>query len=165
MSFLVPVVMIVAIFFSLHVFIRGQENNSFAENYPFLCKYFHYDIEASNEEKGCKTAKLIEDDFISKTKTLEKNIINQLAVFIPIKISASLGESSEEVRFIRETFESKNNYNEIIAQFEKIKKSSQALGKTNIICNNITVARNEILTAQCDIYGGKIGDTDANSEM
>lgn len=160
MAFVVPILVIMAIIGGIHAFVRGQEDNSFVENYLFLCGYLNYDISLSEEERACKTAKILENEYSEKTKILKKNIVNQLSVFLPIKISSGSGVVNVERTFIAETFAQKDNENAIIAQFEKVRKSAQSTVGNNMICSGMNLTSGGNLEIQCDIYGGNIGAND-----
>lgn len=160
MAFVAPVVVIAAIIAGIHAFVRGQEDNSFVENYPFLCGYLNYDILLPEEERACKTAKIIENEYSEKTKVLKKNIVNQLSVFLPIKISSGSGVVNVERTFITETFEQKDDENAILAQFEKVRKSAQSNIGNNMICSEVNLTAGGNLEIQCDVYGGDIGASD-----
>lgn len=165
MSFVAPIVVVVAIAGWAHAYIRGQKDNAFAENYPFLCGYLNYDIQAPDADKWCKTAKIIENEFNAKTTALEKNIVTQLAVYIPIKVASSASAASKEKSFIEETFKNKVNYNEVMTQFEKVRSESQSVRGNNIICTGATISAGNTLVTQCDIYGGAIGDSDTDARV
>jgi hypothetical protein len=160
-------VVIIGILSGLHVFIRSSQNGSFLENYPFLCPYLHYDINAPAEEKWCKNIGTIEKEYIEKNTNLEENILAALTEYIPIKVSSSILDASPEKRFVISTYNSKPHVNNVLEAFEKVKMNtqkvnSQSANEPNIKCSGITVVEWNILSTQCIIYGGDIGSDNTN---
>lgn len=157
MTFVTAIIVALTFAAGIHVFIKGQENNTLAENLPFLCKWFHYDIN-SEEDKGCKTAAMLEAEYREKQKQLESSIVNQLAVYIPLKISSSILSTSKERTFILDTYAKKVNIRTIIEQFETIRKNAISSTISNIECGNISITNMTTFASQCTVYGNHIGE-------
>lgn len=68
-------VVVIGILFGLHVYIRSS-SGGFLENYPFLCPYLHYDINAPSDEKACKNVITIGNEYTERQAILEENIIS-----------------------------------------------------------------------------------------
>lgn len=117
----------------VHVFIKNQDDNNIATHLPFLCGYMNYDIHAK-ENKECKTAKMLETEYQERQKQLEHNIVNQLATYIPLRISSDIFSSSKEHTFIFDTYHSKINTRDIINKFEDVRKKSESAFINNIDC-------------------------------
>lgn len=164
LGYIVPVIVILAILGGLHAFIKSQSSSTFAENYQFLCGYLNSGIDAK-EDKGCKTAVVLENEYKDKTKQLQSSIVNQLATYIPIKISANAAASSPENKFITASYADKVNTNTILTDFEAIRSSSQSPQNSNIECKSLNITAGNVLTVQCSVYGGNIGDTDENGNL
>lgn len=164
MGFVTPIIVIIALLAGGHAFLKSQTSNTFAENYPFLCGYLNADIIAS-EDKGCKTASILETEYSEKTKQLQANIVNNLATYIPIKISSSSGGVSPETDLITHIYNSKINLNTIMKQFDQVRSSSQSTGFNNIDCKSLNITQGNTLTVQCDIYGGVIGAVDSINSL
>jgi hypothetical protein len=164
------IMVIIGILAGLHVFIRSSKNISFLENYPFLCPYLHYDVDTGTEEKGCKNIEVIGQEYIAKNQNLEENILSALTEYIPIKVSSSILDASPEKRFIVNTYNSKPHVNNVLEAFEKVKinaqkSSPQSANDKNIKCSGITVIEWNILSTQCVIYGGVMGNSNTNWEI
>jgi hypothetical protein len=164
------ILVIAGILSGLHVFIRSSDNVSFLENYPFLCPYLHYDINASSEEKWCKNIGLIGSEYNEKNKNLEENILSALTEYIPIKVSSSILDASPEKRFIISTYNWKPHVNNVLEAFERVKTNAQkswpqSANDKNIKCSGITVIEGNILSTQCIIYGGAIGGSNTNWQI
>lgn len=154
-------VVILGILAGIHVFVRSTKSGSFLENYTFLCPYLHYDIHTPDDyDKWCKNIEIIWSDYKEKERILEENIINSLATYIPIKVSSSLLDASPERKFILNTFANKPNVKNVIEAFDIVKAASQKNG--NINCVGISITNGNVLSTQCEIYGGDIGDSDIN---
>ena len=119
-----PIIVTATIFMSLHAFIKSQTDSTFVEKFPFLCSYMNNDINLSEEERGCKTSSAITSEYDTKTTVLEKEIVNKLAVYVPIKIS-SKDIGSNEKKFIKETFEAKIPIKNIMDDFNKVLSQAQ----------------------------------------
>lgn len=165
LSYIVPVVAIVALVTVIHVFIRTREDSSFAENYQFLCPYINYGVELDSENKRCKTMTAITKEYQDKNTELQSNIVELLTEYIPIKISKNIIDASPEKRFIIETFANKVHPDEVIKQFDSVVRKAQYTNEKNIECNGINITNGDTIATQCTIYGGAIGDDDANRKL
>ena len=163
LAYIVPVAIVIAILGGIHVFIRTQESNAFAENYTFICPYLNMGIEAS--DKDCKTLTMIQQDYDSRLARLEDEIITGLTEFIPIKISKNIIDASPEKEFIIDTYENKVHVDDIMSQFEKLRKWASYNNTGNIECNGISITNGDTLSTQCTIFGGEIGADDSNSRF
>jgi hypothetical protein len=163
LGYVVPIVIVIAILWAIHVFIRTQENNTFAENYSFICPYLNMGID--DPEKGCKTLTMIDTEYKTKIERLEDEIVDWLTEFIPIKISKNIIDASPEKDFIVSTFDNKVHVDDIIVQFEKMRTSSLYNDTGNIECNGISITNWDTLSTQCTIYGWRIGADDSNNRL
>ncbi len=143
--------------FGAHVWLKGQPDSTFAENFPFLCSYITSGIEAK-EDIGCKTARVLETEYQSRQTVLNRNIVNELATYIPLKVSSNIVDASSEKTFIIEKYNAKVDINAVIEQFEKVRKNSESLVASNINCTGLTITNGVIFSTQCSVYGGAIGD-------
>lgn len=157
MNFIMPIAVTLAVLGGVHALIRSQESNSIATNFPFLCGYLHQGIHTDDPNYSCQTAQFITTDVTEKKSKLEKDIVNQLALYIPIKVSAAAADRAPESTRAKEIFADKINANDIIAQFNAIKKSSEAIGTQNISCPTMNLTDGHVLTVQCSVYGADIG--------
>lgn len=163
LGYVVPLVIIVGILGTLHVFIRSQESSAFAENYTFICPYLNMGIDAP--DKGCKTLTMIQQDYDARLSRLEDEIITGLTEFIPIKISKNIIDAWPEKAFIISTFENKVYVDDIMNQFEKKRKEALYNNSNNIECNGISITNGDTLSTQCTIFGGKIGADDSSNRF
>lgn len=161
--YVVPVTIFIAVLWVIHVFIRTQENSTFAENYTFLCPYLNMGIDL--EDKECKTMKMIQDDYAKRTDKLNQEILTGLTEYIPIKISKNIIDASPERDFIFRTFKNKIFVDDIMDQFEKIRITSSYWDSENIICKWISITNGDTLSTQCTVYGWKIGADDSNNRL
>lgn len=160
MGFVTPILLIAAILGAVHAFIRSQETNAWAENFQFLCGYLNYDVNTEDPAYDCQTPTFIANDVAERTKKLEKDIVEQLALYIPLKISTAAANASAESTKAREVYSQKVNANEIISQFNKIRKKAQSAGIENIICDSMNISDNNKISVQCSAYGNAIGASD-----
>jgi hypothetical protein len=121
-AYVVPIAVIASILAAVHVFLRTQESGSFAENYQFLCPYINMGVNA--EEKGCKTFTMIAKEYQDKTANLQANTIDLLTEYIPIKVSKNIMDASPEKKFVFDVFANKIHVDEIMKQFETVKRSA-----------------------------------------
>lgn len=163
LGYLVPIVIIIGILGIIHVFIRSQSTNTFAENYSFICPYLNMGIDAPDKE--CKTMEMIETDYKTREARLKDEIITGLTEYIPIKISKNILDASPEKSFIIETFSNKVYVDDIMKQFEKIRTASLYSSSPNIECNGISITDGDTLSTQCTIFGGKLGADDVNNKL
>lgn len=163
LGYVVSVAVISTILLSLHVFMRTREESWFAENYQFLCPYLNYWVH--DEEAGCKTMTSISQEYEKKSAELKENILNGLSEYIPIKISKNIIEASPEKRFIIDTYNTKIHPDAVINQFLAALKRAQFSGEKNVECNGINIQDGDTISTQCTIYGGSIGDDDANRKL
>lgn len=164
MTFITPIIVIVALGAGLYAFIRGQEDNSLTENFQFLCPILNYDVNATEEEKKCNNAGDIKIEFDKKIETLEKNIVDKLAIYIPIKISSNNVNSKEE-NFIRNTYEWKVDYMQLMRDFNDVINKSKSRVVENIFCKNISIINGNSVSIQCEVYGGDIGAADDSKTL
>jgi len=143
--------------FGVHVWVKGQTKSDIAENFPFLCGYITSGIVAK-EDPGCKTPTVLEQEYQDKQKVLNTNIINELAVYIPLKVSSNIIDASSEKTFITDTYGSKVDINKVIAQFEQVRKNSESLVASNISCAGLTITNSIVFSTQCTVYGSTIGE-------
>ena len=160
MGIVTPLLLIASIVGATHAFIRSQETNAWAENFQFLCGYLNYDITTDDPAYECQTATFITQNATERTEKLEKDIIDQLSLYIPLKVSTATASTSAENKKANEIYAEKINANDIITQFDKVRKNAQSAGLENIICESINITNNNQLTAQCSVYGGAIGTND-----
>ena len=92
-----------------------------------------------SEEEGCETPKVLEDVYTKKESELQINIINKLADYIPIKITRNLLSSSPERAFVLNTYKNKLKMNDILKQFEDVRRKARSVIGDNIACNGISV--------------------------
>jgi hypothetical protein len=163
LQYLTICIVVIGILFGLHVYIRSS-SGGFLENYPFLCPYLHYDINAPSDEKACKSVVTIGREYAERQSILEENIIAWLTEYIPIKVSASILDASPEKKFIIDTYDSKPHVNEVLEAFGRVKLASQSVSG-NIECSGLTVTNGNSLSTQCTIYGWGIGDADSNGQI
>lgn len=164
LGYIVPIVVLITWALSMHVFLRTREESGFAENYQFLCPYLNYGVH--DENAGCKTMLNIKEDYEKKDLDLKESIIEWLSEYIPIKISKNIIEASPEKRFIIDTYDQKIHPDDVINQFANVlKKATQYTGENNISCNGINITNGDIISTQCTIYGGAIGDDDSNRKL
>lgn len=157
MTFVTGIVIFLTFASGVHVFIKGQEDTRITEHLWFLCGYINHDIN-TRDDKGCKTASMLETEYREKQKQLENNIVNQLAVYIPLKVSSNILSASKETAFINTTYTNKVNILDIVKQFEDIRKSSEVL-VNNIECGSFSITNMTTFSSQCTIKGGEIGAT------
>lgn len=170
MQYLTIFVVIVWIFWWIHVFIRSSDNTSLLENYSFLCPYLNYDIVIDSSEKWCKNTTIINKEYAEKKTFLENNIIEKLTEFIPIKVSSSILDASPERKFVIATYDTKPNINKVIGAFEDIKYLSKSVSLSpsdpnNISCTGLSIKDGVNLSTQCTILGWAIWDDDANGQL
>lgn len=161
--YVVPLVVVVAILLSAHVFIRTRDASGFAENYQFLCPYLNYNVDI--EDAGCKTMTTITQEYQKNLDDLHENIVSGLTEYIPIKISKNIIDASPEKKFILETFSKKIHPDDVMMQFNNVLRKAQYTGEQNIECSGINIVRGDTVSTQCTIYGGDIGDDDANGKL
>ena len=164
MQYVTIFVVAVGVLFGLHVYVRSSASGGFLENYPFLCPYLHYDIDAPDSEKWCKSVSTIGKEYTERQFILQGNIIEGLTEYIPIKVSASILDASPEKKFIIDTYDNKPHVNEVLEAFSRVKLASQSVSG-NIECNGLTVTNGNSLSTQCTIYGWGIGDADSNGQI
>ncbi len=166
LSYIVPIVIVIALFWVFHVFIRsGWAAQSIKETYTFLCPYLSYGVNLSAEEKSCQTLSSIWGVYKKKRTDLEWNIINKLAEYIPIKITKNLLIASPERNFIVDTYKNKIHMDEIMNQFEDARKSGISLTGDNVVCNGMSITGDGNLTTQCTVYGWALWDDDENWKL
>lgn len=163
LGYVVPIAIVIGLLWMLHVFIRTQQSSSFAENYSFICPYLNMGIDAPDKE--CKTLTMIDAEYKWRIDRLETEIVDGLTEFIPIKISKNIIDASPEKDFIVSTFENKVHVDDIINQFEKMRKWSVYNDTENIECNGISITNGDTLSTQCTIYWWKIGADDSNNRL
>jgi hypothetical protein len=73
-------------------------------------------------DKGCKTLTMIEREYSDRLSRMEDEIITGLTEYIPIKISKNIIDASPEKAFIINTFGKKVHVDDIMKQFEKMRK-------------------------------------------
>lgn len=165
MQYVTIFIMVLWIFWWIHVFIRTSESTSFLENYSFLCPYLNYDIKNDASERGCKNIATINKEYVEKKTLLENNIITALIEYIPIKVSSSILDASPERRFVIETYDNKPDITNVIKAFENVRMDSQSILWENITCNGIVIKNGTNLNTQCVIYGWDIGEDDTNGQI
>lgn len=163
LGYVIPVTVILTVLWSIHVFIRTQPSNTFAENYNFICPYLNMGVDITDAD--CKTLKMIKDEYTERTEKLTEEIVKGLTEYIPIKISKNIIDASPEKAFIIKTYESKVHVDEIMKQFEKIRVNSSYGNSWNIECNGISITNSDTMSTQCTIYGWKIGTDDTNNKF
>jgi hypothetical protein len=156
-------VVTVGVLFAIHVYVRSS-SGAFLDNYPFLCPYLHYDVDAPESEKGCKSITTITKEYNERQSILQDNIISSLTEYIPIKVSSSILDASPEKKFIIDTYDSKPHVNDVLEAFGKVKLASQS-SNGNIECTGLTVTNGNSLSTQCTIFGGAIGEADTNGQI
>lgn len=160
LTVVMPILLIGAILGAGYAYVRGQEDNSMAENFPFLCGILTAGIETDDPAYSCQTAMFIQADQEKKYTTLEKNIVEQLSVYLPIKLLSTTLHDRLEVKEAKKIFTNKVNATEIIEQFEKVRKAAQSPNMQNVVCNQMNIQNGNTLTVQCEVYGGNVGDVD-----
>jgi hypothetical protein len=151
LGYIVPLAIVIAVIGVIHVFIRTQETNTFAENYSFICPYLHIGITAPDKE--CKTLTMLQKEYNDRLLRTQEEIIMGLTEYIPIKISKNIIDASPEKAFILDTFENKVHVDDIIKQFEKMRTGAEYRESPNIECNGISITGGDTLSTQCSIYG------------
>lgn len=155
MSFIIPILLIATLLWSIHTFVKSQTDSSFVEKFPFLCSYMNSDIEwLSEDEKWCKTSIIIKEEFDNKTTALENEIVSKLSSYLPIKLSSN-NINEKEQEFIKKTFEDKISIKNIMDDFNKVIDKAQTKG--NISCKNMSINNIWTINVQCEILGWEIG--------
>lgn len=163
LGYVVPLAIVLGVLGVIHVFIRTQETNTFAETYSFICPYLSIGI--GEPAKPCKTLTMLKKEYDDRLARLQLEIVTDLTDYIPIKISKNIIDASPEKGFIIKTFEEKVHVDDIIKQFEKMRTGSEYKENPNIACNGISITNGDTLSTQCTIYGGKIGIDDTNNRL
>jgi hypothetical protein len=163
LGYIIPLAIVLAVIGVIHVFIRTQETNTFAENYNFICPYLNMGID--DPSKACKTLTMLKKEYDDRLARLQLEIVTGLTEYIPIKISKNIIDASPERTFIIKTFNEKVHVDDIIKQFEKMRTDSEYQESPNIECNGISITNGDTLSTQCTVYGGKIGADDANNRL
>lgn len=163
LGYIVPIAIVLVLLGSIHVFIRTQESNAFAENYDFICPYLNMGIDIV--DKDCKTLTMIEKEYSDRAAKIKEEIITGLTEYIPIKISKNIIDASPEKAFIINTFENKVFVDEIMRQFERIRMNSIHADSGNIECSGISITNWDTMSTQCTIYGWKIGTDDSFNKL
>lgn len=95
---------------------------------------------------------MIQKDYTEKTDSLKTSMIELLTEYIPIKTSRNIMDASPERKFIFDIYENKIHVDDIMKDFENVKKSSSYAGLSNIVCNGISITNGDSLSTQCTIY-------------
>lgn len=148
-----PIALTLAVLGGVHAFIKGQEDNSSIENFQFLCGYIRSGVNTDDPAYECQTPSYITKDVEEKTAKLKKDIVEQLSFYIPLKLSTSANTISKEKEKAEEIYGKKISVNEIIEQFNKIRRIAQSPGLENIICSSLSISDNNNLSVQCSVYG------------
>ncbi len=163
--FIVPITVVIAVFGSIHVFLRTQETSNLVENYQFLCPYMNYGVNLEAGDRWCKTITAINTQYVDKEKTLQEDILKKLNEYIPIKISKNLIATSPERKFIVQAYAHKVRVDEIISKFDELVQESQYTSWPNIECKGISISKDWTLSTLCNIYGKDIGADDSNGRL
>ena len=163
--YIVPVVILIVVLGSLHVFLRTQETSSFAENYQFLCPYMNGGVNLDTPERWCNTISTIQSQYTEKQKSLAEDILKKLNEYIPIKISRNLIATSPERNFIIKTYTTKFRVDDIVMKFSELVQNSQYTSGPNIECKGISISKDGTLSTLCNIYGKEIGADDSNGRL
>ncbi len=137
---------------SLDVWFRQQDENVLAAKYSFLCPYTHVWVE-----------KVEPDD--CRTEVLQKEILTELAEYIPIKVSKNLIDGSPEKAFIEETYAWKLDYQKIIGRFEEIITKQSEGYRDKILCDGLQMTEKWDLSTQCIVYGGEVWSDGENGRL
>jgi hypothetical protein len=157
LSYVISILVFLVIIASIHVAFRTQERNSIAENYQFLCPYFNYDVDEI-PGRWCKTLSMIAEEYNQNTLTLQKNIIELLAAYIPVKVSKNIIDASPEKAFIKTTYLDKLDVLTIMKQFDIVKQSAKYQNLDNINCTGVDIRIDGSFNTQCTIYGWLFGE-------
>jgi hypothetical protein len=161
--YIISILIFILIILSVHVFLRTQERSTIAENYKFLCPYFNYDVDFPN--KWCKTLSMIADEYNQSTVSLQRNIIDLLTAYIPVKVSKNIVDASPERAFIISTYANKISVIDIMSQFEKIKKSAEYQNLDNISCSGVSIDKDLSFVTQCMVYGWAFGQDGSDGKL
>ncbi len=157
LGYVISILVFLVIIASIHVAFRTQERNTIAENYQFLCPYFNYDVDEI-PGRGCKTLSMIAEEYNQNTLALQKNIIELLTAYIPVKVSKNIIDASPEKAFIKNTYVNKLDVLTIMKQFDAVKQSAKYQDLDNINCTGVDIHIDGSFNTQCTIYGWLFGD-------
>lgn len=163
--YIIPIIIVIVILGSLHVFLRTQETSSFAENYQFLCPYMNYGVDLDTSERWCNTISTIQSKYNEKQKGLEEEVLKKLNEYIPIKISKNLIATSPERNFIIKTYANKVRVDDIVTKFSVLLQNAQYPSGPNIECKGISISQEGTLSTLCNVYGKDIGSDDSNGRL
>ena len=166
LGYVLPVVIVVTLFWLFHVFIRGGGGaKEIKDKYTFLCPYLTYGVSGLDESENCEPMKTLEEGYTKRSSDLEISIINKLAEYIPIKITKNLLITSPERAFVIDTYKNKIRMDRIMEQFRDIQRTARSSAGDNIVCNGISITGQGDLTTQCSIYGGPSWSDDENGRL
>jgi len=96
---------------------------------------------------------MIAEEYNQNTLALQKNIVELLTAYIPVKVSKSIIDASPEKAFIKNTYESKLDVIGIMKQFDIVKQSAKYQNLDNITCTGVDIQIDGGFNTQCTIYG------------
>lgn len=149
---------------SLDIWFRQQDENVLAAKYSFLCPYIHVWVEKV-ESDDCRTTKKIWEMVQADTEVLQKEILTELAEYIPIKVSKNLIDGSPEKAFIEKTYAWKLDYQKIISRFEEIITKQSEGYRDKILCDGLQMTELWDLSTQCIVYGGEVWSDGENGRL
>ncbi len=163
LGYIISILIFLVIIGSVHVAFRTQERNTIAENYKFLCPYFNYDIDVPG--KWCKTLSMIADEYNQNTLALQKNIVELLTAYIPVKVSKNIIDASPEKSFIKSTYQTKLDVLAIMKQFDVVKQSAKYQDLDNINCTGVDIQIDWSFNTQCTVYGWLFGEDGTDGKL
>ncbi len=158
-AFITPIVALLTIWALVHVLIKWQETNDFAENFPIFCGYLNSWLKSNwDTDFDCKTVDMVQKEYKEKNKKQDAAIVDVLSFYIPVKVSENLLDTSPEKKFVVNTFKNKSDINAIIQKFKEMTEYSQNSGKKHIVCTGINIKDGDTLSTQCNVYGMNMWD-------
>jgi len=146
----------IGIIASVVLYVRTLDNASILSSLP-LCQHISQFVEGY-ENTGCMTLTALSAELDRQKSETESAVVQSLAAYVPVKLSAVDMRNSPEVQFIMEkTGDGRRSINDLLNAFSAVVNGGN--GKQHIECGKLSVDEQGNLTTACSIYGAGLADS------
>lgn len=106
----------------------------------------------NNDSSFCSSISNVNKKTNEKLEVLKNNLFKDIVFILPKVYKSENFLNSKEVLFLIEKWEARLKPLEILSEFDDLKNDFESVDKSKIMCNNILISDDFILSASCDAY-------------
>ncbi|MCT4617211.1 MAG: hypothetical protein N4A38_03315 [Candidatus Gracilibacteria bacterium] len=118
---------------------------------PMTCNLFSGEADVDNSA-GCSSVTALQEKYENNLTNEKFQILDKTLRLIPNTYKVEDFMNSKEIVFLLDKTKNKVRPLTILSEFDDVKRGFSSVGKSDIECKNITIDKEEEITADCTVY-------------